>query len=82
MESIRVAAVSMNSPFGAQDEVMDRIESPPVDHPNPPYHAGGAMIIEPAGTILVHAQLDRIRDEMVVGTLDPARLAEARSRAN
>lgn len=40
------------------------------------------MIIGPDGTILKHAQLDRIRDEMIVEQLESSRLAESRGHPN
>ena len=40
------------------------------------------MIIGPDGTILKHAQLEKIRDEMIVEQLESSQLAKARSQPN
>jgi predicted amidohydrolase len=58
------------------------VDSLPRDHFNQPHHPGGAMIIAPNGDILLHAQTERIRDEMIVGDLEARLLAEARSHPN
>lgn len=58
------------------------VDSLPRDHPNQPHHPGGAMIIGPDGDILKHAQLERIRDEMIVDDLLADQLAAARSHPN
>ena len=58
------------------------VDSIPRDHPNQPHHPGGAMMIGPDGTILIHTQLERIRDEMIVYDLEPEDLAEARAHPN
>ena len=58
------------------------VDSLPKDHCNQPHHPGGAMIIGPDGTILMHTQTERIRDEMIVLDLDPKLLAKERSHPN
>lgn len=58
------------------------VDSIPRDHINQPHHPGGAMIIAPDGNILIHAQTERIRDEMIVGDLDAELLATWRSHPN
>ncbi len=40
------------------------------------------MIIGPDGTVLKHAQLERIRDEMIIEELDAALLAGSRAHPN
>ena len=54
----------------------------PPDHPNQPNHAGAAIIFGPDGEVMAHAQTERIRDEMVVATLEAAALARERSQPN
>ena len=54
----------------------------PQNHPNQPHHAGAAIIFGPDGEIIAHAQTERIRDEIVVSTLDAAVLARERSQPN
>jgi predicted amidohydrolase len=54
----------------------------PRDNPNQPHHAGVALIFAPDGEILASSQTEKIREEMIVATLDPARLAQQRSLAN
>ncbi len=54
----------------------------PPDHRNQPNHAGGAFIFGPSAQTLAESQDELIRDEMVVATLDPFMLAEARSHPN
>lgn len=49
---------------------------------NQPHHAGAILFIEPDGDVLAHAQDERVRDEMLVCDLDPARLQAARARTN
>ena len=58
------------------------VDSLPRDHYNQPYHPGGALIIAPGGELLRHAQLERIRDEMIVDDLDANLLSKARSLPN
>src|SRR5262249_49398370 len=54
----------------------------PKDSPNQPHHAGGAMVFGPEGELLASAQSERIRDEMIVETLDAALLAKYRALPN
>jgi predicted amidohydrolase len=54
---------------------------PPV-HPWQPHHAGGVIILGPAGQVLAESQTDRVEDEMVVADLDPALLDQARGQHN
>ena len=58
------------------------VESLPRDHYNQPHHPGGAMIIDPLGSVLTHAQTEQIRDELIVADLDASLLANARSHPN
>jgi predicted amidohydrolase len=54
----------------------------PRDSENQPHHAGAALIWGPDGELIAHTQEDRIRDEMIVATLDAAVLARERALAN
>lgn len=54
----------------------------PRDHENQSHHAGAALIWGPDGELIAHAQQERIREEMVVATLDSTLLARERSLAN
>jgi N-carbamoylputrescine amidase len=54
----------------------------PPDHPNQPYHAGAAILFDATGRLICHAQLDSVRDEMLVGDLEAERLNRARSNPN
>jgi predicted amidohydrolase len=54
----------------------------PRDNPNQPHHAGAALFFAPDGELLASTQTDRVREEMVVATLDAARLAHERSLPN
>ena len=54
----------------------------PRDHFNQPNQAGAAIIFGPDGELLPHAQTERIRDEMIVTTLDAELLAKQRSHPN
>ncbi|HIK95039.1 MAG TPA: hypothetical protein EYG03_24105, partial [Planctomycetes bacterium] len=65
--------------FADQTGMAGYVDSLPRDHVNQPHHPGGAMIIDSGGTILKHASLDRICDEMIVHDLDAAVLTEYRS---
>jgi predicted amidohydrolase len=68
--------------YADQTGVAGYVDSLPRDHVNQPHHPGGAMIIDPGGTILKHASLDMIRDEMIIHDLDAVVLAEYRSHPN
>jgi predicted amidohydrolase len=54
----------------------------PRDSENQPHHAGAALIWGPDGELIASTQEERIREEMIVATLDPALLARERSLAN
>ena len=54
----------------------------PADSENQPHHAGAALIRGPDGDLLASTQEERIREEMIVATLDPALLARERALAN
>jgi predicted amidohydrolase len=54
----------------------------PRDSENQPHHAGAALIWAPDGELIASTQEERIREEMIVATLDPALLARERSLAN
>jgi predicted amidohydrolase len=58
------------------------VDTYPPDHFNQPHHAGAAIVFGPDGELLAHAQTDRIRDELVVATLDAELLAKQRSHPN
>jgi predicted amidohydrolase len=68
--------------YADQTGVAGYVDSLPRDHVNQPHHPGGAMIIDPGGTILKHARLDRICDEMIVHDLKAAALTQFRSHPN
>jgi N-carbamoylputrescine amidase len=54
----------------------------PADSENQPHHAGAALIWSPDGELLASTQEERIKDEMIVATLESALLAQERSLAN
>jgi len=54
----------------------------PADSENQPHHAGAALIWGPDGELLAATQEERIRDEMIVATLDAGLLARERALAN
>ena len=54
----------------------------PRDSENQPHHAGAALIWGPDGELIASTQEERIREEMIVATLDAAVLARERSLAN
>ncbi len=54
----------------------------PKDSPNQPHHAGAALVFGPDGELLASTQPDRIKDEMIVTTLDASLLAQQRSQPN
>jgi predicted amidohydrolase len=68
--------------YADQTGVAGYVDSLPREHVNQPHHPGGAMIIDPGGTVLKHASLDRICDEVIVHDLDPEVLAQHRSHPN
>ena len=58
------------------------VELWPRDSENQPHHAGAALIWGPDGELLASTQEERIREEMIVATLDAALLARERALAN
>jgi predicted amidohydrolase len=54
----------------------------PHDSENQPHHAGAALIWGPDGELLAGTQQERVREEMIVATLDAALLGQQRSLAN
>lgn len=68
--------------YADQAGIAGYVDSLPKDHMNQPHHPGGAMIIDPGGTILKHAQLERVCDEMIVEDLQASELARFRSHPN
>jgi predicted amidohydrolase len=54
----------------------------PPDHENQPHHAGYALIWGPDGELIAQTQEERVREEMIVATLDAALLARERALAN
>jgi predicted amidohydrolase len=74
-----------NSCFGVLADQAGRagyVDLYPRTHPNQPHHAGAAIVFAPDGDVVAHAQTQRIRDEIVVATLDAAALAHERSQPN
>ena len=58
------------------------VDAYPRDHENQPHHPGAAMIFGPDGGLVAASQVERIRDEMVVTTLDAALLVRERAHLN
>jgi predicted amidohydrolase len=54
----------------------------PKDSENQPHHAGAALIWGPGGELIASTQEERIRDEMLVATLDAALITRERAWAN
>lgn len=54
------------------------VDEYPADHPNQPHHAGTALVFGPNGELLAAAQDERIREEMIVATLEAEALDRAR----
>ena len=54
----------------------------PKDSENQPHHAGAALIWGPDGELIASTQEERVREEMLVATLDAALIARERSLAN
>jgi predicted amidohydrolase len=54
----------------------------PRDSENQPHHAGAALIWGPDGNLLASTQEEKVREEMIVATLDAGLLARERSLAN
>jgi len=55
------------------------VDEYPADHPNQPDHAGSALVFGPSGELLAATQDQRIREEMIVTTLDSAAIDRARA---
>jgi N-carbamoylputrescine amidase len=58
------------------------VDAYPADHPYQPHHAGAAMVFDPLGRLIKHAQLETVCDEIVFADLDAKVLAQARSQPN
>src|SRR5262249_17553213 len=74
-----------NAVFGILADQAGRagyVDIYPRDHENQPHHPGAAMVFGPDGRLLASSQRERIRDEMVVVTLDEATLAAERAHPN
>ena len=74
-----------NAMFGILTDQAGRagyVDIYPRDHENQPHHPGAAMVFGPDGALLASTQVDRIRDEMIVVTLDAAALARERAHPN
>jgi predicted amidohydrolase len=54
----------------------------PRDSENQPHHAGAALIWGPDGELIAATQEERIREEMLVATLDASLIARERALAN
>jgi N-carbamoylputrescine amidase len=54
----------------------------PRESENQPHHAGAALIWGPDGELIATTQEERIREEMIVATLDAAVMARERALAN
>ena len=54
----------------------------PRDHPNQPHHPGAALMFGPDRSLLASTQQEHIRDEMIVATLDAAKLHQQREHPN
>ncbi len=54
----------------------------PRDSENQPHHAGAALIWGPDGELIAGTQEERIKEEMIVATLDAKLMAQERSLAN
>jgi predicted amidohydrolase len=74
-----------NACFGVLADQAGRagyVDLYPPKHPNQPHHAGAVIFFGPDGEVIAHAQTERVREEMVVVTLDAAALANERSQPN
>jgi predicted amidohydrolase len=58
------------------------VDSYPRDHFNQPHHAGAALVFDPDGEVIASTQTERIKDEMIVTTLEAGLLAKQRSLPN
>jgi predicted amidohydrolase len=74
-----------NACFGVLTDQAGRagyVDHWPRDSENQPHHPGAAIIWGPDGEVLAATQEQRIREEMIVATLDAAHIAEQRALAN
>jgi predicted amidohydrolase len=74
-----------NACFGVLADQTGRagyVDHWPRDSENQPHHAGAAIIWGPDGEPIARTQEERIREEMILATLDAALLARERSLAN
>jgi N-carbamoylputrescine amidase len=74
-----------NAFFGVLTDQAGRagyVDAYPRDHENQPHHPGAAMIFGPDGGLVASSQVERIRDEMIVATLDATLLARERAHPN
>jgi N-carbamoylputrescine amidase len=77
--------IKANAVFGVLTDQAGRagyVDAYPRDHENQPHHPGAAMIFGPDGRLVAASQMERIRDEMVVATLDAALLEKERAHPN
>lgn len=58
------------------------VDSYPRDHENQPHHAGCAFVWGPDGELLAQTQEERVKEEMIVATLESALLNKERSLSN
>ena len=58
------------------------VDAYPRDHENQPHHAGCALVWGPDGELIAATQEEKIREEMVVATLDAGLLGRERALAN
>jgi N-carbamoylputrescine amidase len=58
------------------------VELWPRDSENQPHHAGAALVWGPDGELIASTQQERIREEMIMATLDAAVIARERALAN
>ena len=74
-----------NAVFGILADQAGRagyVDIYPRDHENQPHHPGAGMVFGPDGRLLASSQLERIRDEMVVVTLEAARAGRGAAHPN
>jgi len=74
-----------NACFGVLTDQAGRaghVDLWPRDSENQPHHAGAALIWGPDGNLLAGTQEERIREEMIIATLDAGLMAQERALAN
>ena len=74
-----------NACFGILTDQVGRagyVDMYPRDHENQPHHAGCGFIWGPDGELLAQTQEERIKEEMIVATLEAGLLSKERSLAN